>query len=230
MAQMPRSSFSTDRLTDMGRTLICLCIRAGNGAERFSEVPGQALEDLEKKHLEMDKQRFNAGMSREIVLQCNGDVDDAVKDVYAACEKHDREHWNEPVIDKVFPDRTVSEIVYAGRDEEMRLVRELISRIKGLESSNNVSGMAADLEARLEAAIASEAELTAGIIAFEEAKTQERMAREQFVRAYRESFLRACLEIGKKNANRLFPKLQGGSKLSPSTATEKGETTPDEGK
>ena len=229
MAQMPRSSFSTDRLITMGRKLTCLCTRAGNGAQQLAKETDQALSDLENRKLEADKLSFDLDLAREVALQCNSVVDDTVRDVRRACEKHDREHWDDPVINRVFTDHTVSDIVYSGREEELKMVRELISRIKGLEPQNSVGSLAADLEATLDAAVAAEAEFKSCNIAFDEATTQEHMAREQFVRAYQDSYLRARLEVGKKNAHRFFPRLGVRRKTATSTATEKGETVNNEG-
>lgn len=212
MSRLPQSTSSVKTLIATGRRVCRLCDREDSAAKEYATeivAMGNELlairEDVETKIME----RFTGYDGMKFT---EAQLDDQIRITGYSIRMFDGENDCAP-FDKVFPDGGYSRIIKAPRDRKRELVSRLITRIASLApESSSLGAMNAALAAALQKH--TEAVQAYGSSLLEEAcgKACERLGKKKWVQRYNAVYFRACSDLGRRKANRLFPVIRSSKR------------------
>ena len=205
MTHIPSPRFSPARLINIGRRCGRLCTKAGTGAQKYNERIAAAMQELVQRRSDAEKYGFEVDTAIDLTVQANCALDEAVRTAFEKCEQHDRENPAEPVTLRVFPDRSFSKIVYSKKAKEPELVRQIANRIKEIGEGSPLASVAKDLDKAVETVDGANAGLSAKRRAYDDACTQQSLAKDHFVNEYKATFYDASVAHGQRYARSLFP-------------------------
>lgn len=205
MAVMPNESYSSSRLLSIGHRFIRLCMRAGGDLQTYWTVIQDELPNLTRKAMEAQESRIEADSAFDISEQSFRQLNNAVKTAFEKCGQYDREHPAGSLLIKVFPERKFSSIVHAPKSKRPELVRQIANRIRFLEPETCVMQIARYLENAVAAVLQAQSDLFQKLRDHDDAFTRELIARKHFVDQYAATYYNMCRDLGKRQADNLFP-------------------------
>ncbi len=148
-------------------------------------------------------------------------LDNAVRNAFRACEKYDREHPDNRALLTVFPSGKFGDLVKLPVQEEPDEVDNVVLRFESLGEDHPLFAEAATLAADVTNSKDAITILNTAIKAVKVAEAEEEMAQANLRRQYENNYLQARSTFGRTVAERIFPKLSGGSVKT--TAVEEGD-------
>ncbi len=141
------------------------------------------------------------------LLMADMELDDSVRNAFAAAQTYDRNSPADAVLHIVFPDRKFGDIVNAPISQEPDMVEQLAIRFESLGESHSLYAQAATLREKINASRAAITAYDDAIRSVKLAEADLEIALGTLRRQYEKNYLDARSEYGKMLAERLFPKL-----------------------
>ncbi len=138
-------------------------------------------------------------------------LDNAVRNAFSACEKYDREYPDNRALRTVFPDGKFGDLIKLPIQEEPDEVDNVVLRFQSLGEDHPLFIEAETLASVVTNSKTAISALRAAIKAVKIAEAEEEMAQANLRRQYENNYLQARSTFGRSVAERIFPKLSGGS-------------------
>ncbi len=163
--------------------------------------------DLAQKRQLCEERVLDAQAALDAVVAADGDLDDAVRNLFDSARQHDRSNPTAPALPDLFPSGGFSSVIDLPRTDEPDAVDALAKKLDLLGSGHDLAPHAAKLR---EAAQAVREALTMhreAIRAQKAAEAEEDIAKSALRRKYEANYLDARKQWGRLVADRLFPNL-----------------------
>lgn len=207
MAQMlyPRNSTALHLNAAQRHQSLC---RRFPAAQSYAEALRPLVAELKRLRLAAEDADLAQDIAEDEAAAADFEQDNAVRNLFAAAQSHDREHPTEPVLGRLFPTGRFGDIVEESLADQPDEVDKLAARVEALPAGHALLPHAAILRTRAQAvreAIATALEKLSEATAADGAEEMGRAAvREQ----YRRNYLNIQLALGRTTAERLFPDLK----------------------
>jgi hypothetical protein len=213
MARLPQASSSTATLIETGRRACRLCDRAGNGAQKYAGIIVSAGDALTRVTETTRAKTFDRITSYDAAVLADSRLDDAVREAFRACEKYDRNSQGAPVLEKAFPGGVFTPIVMASRAQKRALAARIIASFTGMDSEGGqLTGIAKELDSALAKAAEAQEVLEKSVLEQEKNEALDALARKEYMDKYNAIYHKACGDIGRTKANKLFPLIRSWKK------------------
>ena len=133
-------------------------------------------------------------------------LDDSVRMLANDCYNYDLQNVNNPVFNKLFPDGGFSSLTTMNVFEEPKEVVNLVLRLKSLGETHPLAPHVARLETAIANSRAAIANYEKGVQDVQAQKTLENIHKTDLIKAYSDNWHDLSKLLGKKNADRYFPK------------------------
>ncbi len=204
--RMISTRFSVARLLGIVRRHIRLLKQVFN-AENLINLIQTEYDALSEKQAEVEtKVRARENAYDNIVLAYNL-ADDGVRNLFDACQQFDRNNPGSNVTVRIFPDEKFGEIIRLPLASEVLQIEDLVIRLKELGTDHSLSTFISVLEEKATAVKTSISNLQACVHDVKVTEAEAEIAKEVLIRKYELNYLEARKTYGKKDAEKLFPKL-----------------------
>lgn len=139
-------------------------------------------------------------------------LDDSVRMLANDCYSYDLQNVNNPVFNKLFPDGGFSGLIKMNVFEEPNEVALLVMDLKGLGETHPLAPHVARLETAIANSRAAIANYEKGVQDVKALKKIENQHKAALIKAYSDNWHDMSKILGKKNADRYFPKVYSSSK------------------
>ena len=206
MAILLNIRFSTLKFIDAVRRHLRLCKQSPGTQKYIDAIEGVYLKFIEICAL-LQEAANAVTDAYDDIIQADEVLDNAVRTVFEKCKQFDRDHKSIGVLQKIFPEKKFGPIIKEKRSKEIALVEQMIVKFESLGPKHPLFPMAAYLRKQL--AIIKRANKAYGEAIHKEtlAKAQVDIAKGNLMARYEENYLEARKDLGKNNAEKLFPKL-----------------------
>ena len=168
------------------------------------QLPYNTLKDKQAATAKKEEQQQDR---YDDLLIADNQLDDVVRTTFRRCEEHDRANPADATLRRIFPEGKFGHIVNMNKQEEPEMVERLAMRVEDLGAEHALNYLSTDLRAQV---TASRKAIKAYQDIITQAKTceaEEEIAQATLRRQYENNYLDARKQLGKKLAERLFPKL-----------------------
>ncbi len=165
------------------------------------------ISDLAQKRQLSEERLLDAQAALDAVLAADGDLDDAVRNLFDSAKQHDRSAPTAPVLPDLFPSGGFSSVIDLPRADEPDAVDALAKKLELLGTGHDLAPHSAKLR---EAAQTVREALNAhrdAIRTQKGAEAEEDIAKSALRRKYEANYLDARKQWGRVLADRLFPNL-----------------------
>lgn len=171
---------------------------------------------------EMDLERQ---ATYDSLLAADGDLDDAIRNAFAATEAFDRDHLGAGTLPMLFPSGGFGTIVDLPLAEEPATAEALATKIETLGAAHALFPHAAKLKTLAQSVRGALVALDDAVRAAKNADAEEEIAQNTLRRQYEHNYLTSRQNIGRSITERLFPR---ANRAQPSEAKPipAGPTTP----
>ena len=215
MSHLLKSTSSVDALLESGDWLIRNCDREGNGTRQYAETVAAAmtvLKDVAGNVTDAGKRR-DAGYDAMRMAETR--LDDAVRSAFFSCRKYDWTAGSEKVLEKVFPGAVSTPVLKATwRRKEQRVTMVLARLTEVAGDSGILTGAKEELARDFAGFTAARDAYEKSMLEYNRWNANGKLGRKKFAHGYNVVYYRACGEIGRTAANRLFPSTQCARKKS----------------
>lgn len=149
----------------------------------------------------------------------DGDLDDAIRNLFSAAETHDRENLGAGMLAMLFPSGGFGELVELPLTQEPTAADAIATKITTLGATHPLAPHAAKLSTAAQAVRDSLAALDSAVRAAKTADAEEEIAQGKLRRQYEHNYLAARQELSRSIAERLFPKANRPSTSTPASVT-----------
>jgi hypothetical protein len=213
MSYQLKSTSSVKSLLRKGDRLCRCCDREGNGSRQYADAVTAAMTDLKGVAEQLENATSQRYADYDAVRLADNHLGDAIRSAFFACRKHDWTSGSDAVLEKVFPDGTFFPIVSMPWGRKAEVITRIISRLTEVAADNDILTVAtAELTVSFDRFNAACEAHEKSVLEYNRCKALERLARKEYADRYNFVYFKACGEIGRKNANRLFPVTQGHHK------------------
>ncbi len=224
MSHLLKATVSVNSLLNSGERLCRLCDREGNGARKYADMVSKEMNDLKGVAEQEGKAASQRCADYDGVRFADAELGDAIRSVFFTCRKHDWISGNELILEKVFPGSIFTPVVSVPWRRKAEIVTRTISRLNEVVAENGDLTIAAgELTASFEKFNAAREAYEKSVLEENRCRALERLARKEYADRYNFIYYKACGEIGRTNANRLFPVTQGGRKKTAIEEMEESE-------
>ena len=225
MARMPQTSSSSATLIEKGRRVCRLCDRVGNGSQKYAALILEAEKELTGIIENVRPRTFERIAAYDAAVLADTQLDDAVRDAFHACRKYDCSFEGVPVMEKVFPGAVFTPIVQASREQELERVTRVIARLSSLATEGGtLAGIAAELDEALKRSAEAQETLEKSILEESRFTALEKLGKKEYVEKYGAVYHKACGELGRAKANKLFPGMRLKRKRMPENQAAPAQT------
>lgn len=208
MATMLRPGQSSEAHLNAVRRHIRLC-GMSRGVDQYVEAIKPAYDELVAKSRTAAARLEERQNALDSLALLDRDLDGAVKTAFEKVNQHDRKSKVKPVLKTLFPAGKFGPITSMNRLLEPDAVEQLALRFESLGSAHPLFAIAADLRQCVEASRKGIADLNAAITKQKKAEAEEEIAQIALRRQYERNYLNARLDLGREEAERLFPATTG---------------------
>ena len=183
------------------------------GAEKFATAIQPVVDKLKEKHQISVNAFDDKGAAYDNVVLKDTVLDDVIRDISDTAKLYDRKQMDRGIYTTLFPDGKITTITNASLGKEPDAADQLLSRFDNLEEGISVMAYKEVLAAAI---VDTRTILTAyqqAVTAEKKALSDEASAQDDVIRQYEFNFLDATKLLGKKYANRLFPKTPKPKKI-----------------
>lgn len=153
------------------------------------------------------------------ILAADGDLDDAVRNLFNAAQVFDRENPGATTVGQLFPGGGFTSIIDEPLAQEPATAEALATKVNGLGAAHALLPHAAKLNAAATAVRTALTAMDTAVRAAKNAAADEEIAQAALRRAYEANYLSARSTLGRTLAERLFPKAnRSGQSESPAPA------------
>jgi hypothetical protein len=213
MTTSPQFTSSVQTLIETGRRVCRLCDREGAVARPYAEDIQTAIGTLSAVWEEAEPKTFERKAGYDALLLADTQLDEAVRVAFFACRTIDLESSGPELLEKAFPGGGFSLITRAPRSSKPELVTRLIARIADIASGNKaLVKIAQKLTAALEQATEATRNYEEKLLEESTHKARANIAKQEYIERYMAIYHKACSDLGKKQANSIFPIKHGEKK------------------
>ncbi|HEX2956764.1 MAG TPA: hypothetical protein VHO70_08025 [Chitinispirillaceae bacterium] len=215
MAQRLQSTHSPDYSVKAGKRHQRLSFQV-KGAEFLAEAIKGPITLVEEKIKAKEDADDKSDQLFDLINLYDSEQDNKIRTVASRCKEYDRDNPGARTYETIFPNNTGA-IIDANVFDEPEEVKKVAARIQSLGPDHILSSLGATLtEAadRVKQAINQHLE---SITEVGKADAELQIAKSVLVKQYLSNMFEAEKMFGRKGADRLFPKLSGGSSSQPSS-------------
>ena len=211
MAQLLYPRDSAQKHMSATRRHLRLCKQVKNAQGLVKQIT-PAYQLAREKDQELQEQKLIREDRYDDMLMADNQLDDSVRNVFRRCEEYDRNHPGEEILHRVFPQGKFSHIVTMNREEEPTAVEKLAMRLENLGEKHPLYASAKELRTVVDASRKVIRAYQECLQVLKVCETECEMACAALRRQYENNYLDARKQLGKTLTERLFPKLNVGSK------------------
>lgn len=204
----PRDSVSFVQNAIRRHTRLC---RQTSGAEVLINAISPIGQQLDEKKKLCDLAAEARENVYDDILLADRDLDNAVRNAFDASKQYERSNPGSPVLSKLFPNGTFSDIVRMPYADEPDETEKLAVRIASLGNQHPLFVHADTLRARAEAVRKAIQSFKDALKAEKAAEAEVEIAKLAAIRQYEHNYLEARKTLGVMLAERLFPALHARS-------------------
>jgi hypothetical protein len=181
--------------------------RKQKGAEKFAD----SINPFYQKLIEMQQLTLSADEKREDayddILHADSALDDVIRTTFENCKQHGRNNPGEPVLLKLFPDGTFSNIINMPYAEEPKEAERIAATIESLGQSHPIYPFAKEIRAKISAVNNAIDTYKLTLTSLTRAEVEEETAKASLRQQYEFNYLDSRKELGALLAERIFPSL-----------------------
>ena len=204
--RMISTRFSVVRLLGIVRRHVRLLKRVFNDENLINQIQTEyeALESKQKTIEEKEHERENA---YDDMLLADHLADDAVRNLFGACQEYDRNNPGSNVLIRVFPDEIFGNIIHLPLVSEVIQLDKLVVRLNELGPDHELAGFSKEMSEKSEAVKTAMATYEEKVRQVKLAEAEGEIAKEALIRKYELNYLEARKTYGRQQAEKLFPRL-----------------------
>ncbi len=220
--RMLSTRFSIARLLGIVRRHIRLLKQVFNAENLINQIRPEYDALTEKQAEILTKVRTRENAYDDMILADNL-ADDAVRNLFYACQQFDRDNPGSNVSMRIFPDEKYGDIISLPLASEVLQIENLIMRVKELGTDHSLSNFIPILEERANAVKTSISNLQVSVHDVKVTEAEAEMLKEALIRKYELNYLEARKTYGRKDAEKLFPKIENRVSVTDNTEEEEGQ-------
>lgn len=173
---------------------------------------GAAIADLTAKKTLTEDKELDRQAAYDNVQAADGDLDDAIRNLFAAAQTFDRDNLGAGTVTMLFPGGGFGDLVEQPVAQETTSADALCVKVESLGSTHALFGHAAKIKTLAQSVRDALASLEAAIRAAKNAGAEEEIAQAALRRQYEGNYLTSRQSLGRSIAERLFPKANSASR------------------
>ncbi len=186
--------------------------RKQKGTEKFVENTTPKQQNLIEKHQLTTTAIEQREDAYDDIQYADHDLDDTIRTLFENCEQHDRNYANNPVLKKLFPKGTFSDIIRMPYAKEPAEAERIAATIDTLGNTHPLYPMAAALRTNIAGVNTAIDAYKKAITDLTRAEVNEEIAKAELRQQYEFNYLDARKEFGIEFAERIFPVLASRAK------------------
>ncbi len=211
MARLLHDHDSVDFHINTARRHVRFC-RQIKGGDKYATNIDPAYQELIHKKAVTVSEREKRQDTYDDLQRFDTALDNMVRTVFEKCVQFDREHITEIVLKKIFPDEKYSHIIRLPYRDEPTEVEKIAIRIESLGASHALYPLAAELREKVNQSRNAIDMYYEAIRQQKRAEAEQEIAAAQLRRIYEINYLEARKDLGKENAEQLFPQTSASVK------------------
>jgi hypothetical protein len=198
--------FSVVRLLGIVRRHIRLLKQVFNAENLIDQIKPD-FDSLEAKQAETESKNTARENAYDDMVLADNLADDAVRNLFDACQQFDRNNPGSNVTLRIFPDEKFGEIIRLPLASELLQIEKLVIRLKELGEGHSLSSYVTELQTKGEVVKSAIGVFEDSLHSVKTSEAEAEILKEALIRKYELNYLEARKTYGKKDAEKLFPKL-----------------------
>ena len=205
MAKLINYKDSTNKHLNYANRHIRLC-RQVPGADKYVTVIQPYVDELTLKHTETLEKKMLRNAAYDDMVLADMLLDNAVRTSFEKCKQYDRENPGNSVLLQIFPEGTYGDIIKMPMTKEPNEVEKTAVHFENLGESHTLYGQASVLRELINAVNNAVNAYNESIRQLKISEAEEEISKETVRRQYEVNYLDARKELGRVNAEMIFPK------------------------
>ena len=204
--RMISTRFSVVRLLGIVRRHIRLLKQVFNAENLISQIQPD-FDALSAKQAEIESKIRARENAYDDMALADHMADDAVRNLFDACQQFDRNNPGNNVTQRVFPDEKFGEIIRLPLASEVIQIEKLVIRLKELGEEHSLAQLVTELESKNTAINTAMNAYQDSVHSVKTTEAEAEIAKEALIRKYELNYLEARKTYGRKDVEKLFPKI-----------------------